>query len=102
MGDVHLYTSLLYTVGVFMNRLRKLVQSMGGAIEECPEGSFITYQIEAPAGYVWACSSIHCIKLEWLASDRKYRAEAIADAIERVSLGTAECGDHECDYCNPE
>lgn len=55
--------------------------------------------IDAPRGKVWACDgSLHTLNVSWGGPVAKWRGEAFADAIGRMSHGTALCkGDLDCD-----
>ena len=75
----------------------------GGRVADETSGRYRVYQIEAPAGKVWAASSTHTLRVEWrLPAVAAERNEAVEDAIERMSHGTADCAEPGCDYCHPE
>lgn len=82
--------------------LKGQVRRAGGELTGGKIGRWHVYHCEAPAGNVWAASSTHALRVEWREGDRRWREEAIADALERMAYGVADCDDEECDYCHPE
>ena len=81
--------------------LKRLVKKHGGTVVNESSGRMCVYQCEAPAGKVWSCCGIHCIRVEWRKGEDAYRISAIADGMERVAMGTEDCEDEDCDYCHP-
>ncbi len=89
--------------------LKRAAAQVGGTVDEHPGPGFAWYNVDAPAGKVWATTGdIHAICLSWETRDDGRpiwpadKQGAIADAIERIGDGLAECNDPECDSCHPE
>lgn len=85
-----------------MTSVKRTVVRLGGRIVKESSGRWEVYQLEAPAGKVWAGSSTHVLRVEWLKGDDAYRIAAVTDALERTEEGLADCDDPDCDYCHPE
>lgn len=79
--------------------LAAAVRAAGGTIEECPDGRYVTWQLDSPPGMVWSCAFVHALVVQW--DDAQGRREAHADAMERVAYGVQPCTDPLCDYCHP-
>lgn len=82
--------------------LRRAAKKAGATVEGGLNGRWYVYNVEAPAGKVWAASSTHALHVEWRAGEDDYREESITDALERMEEGVADCDDPDCDYCHPE
>jgi hypothetical protein len=91
--------------------LKASVIGMGGSVDD--EGlRYGWINLDAPPGMVWACSGdIHALLVDWGGPGyenwparwkRDAMTQAITDAFDRLSYGTAPCTDPECDYCHPE
>lgn len=83
-----------------LHALQQIVRRMGGTVEDHSSGPWNVYQLEAPDGQKWACSSVHALRVEW--RDGESMSDALEDAAERVGCGLEMCDDPECDYCCPE
>ncbi len=88
--------------------LKRAAAQVGGTVDEHPGPGFARYNVDAPAGKVWATTGdIHAICLSWETRDDgcpiwpQDKQGAIADAIDRIAEGVAACDDPECDTCYP-
>jgi len=90
------------TTRLTVKALRSEASRLGAILEGGPIGRWVRYNVEAPAGKVWAGSGTHVLLVEWRNGDAVYRAEAIEDALERMADEVVACDDPECDYCHPE
>lgn len=68
-----------------LNHLKRAIKPhIGATLEDDSSARWCTYQIVAPDGKMWGgAGSVH-LKVEWLRGDAEFKAEAIADAIERL------------------
>ena len=71
-------------------KLKQEVKKLGGKITGGLVGRYYSYHLEAPDGHVWgATGDTTQLALEWKAGDKKWKEDAIADALDRVSYGVA-------------
>jgi hypothetical protein len=82
--------------------LRQKAKQCGATVERSPAGRTERYNVEAPPGKVWAATGdTHCLVVEWYAADKVGRDQAIADALDRMQEGLADCENEDCEYCHP-
>jgi hypothetical protein len=62
-----------------------------------------TFYVDAPKGKVWMCDVIHTLAHQHNNNHgHSWKAEAYADAIERMEWGLEDCTEPNCDICNEE
>jgi hypothetical protein len=106
------WTCARHLWGADLIDLKRSAARFGATIEDHSDRRTAEYQVAAPTGHVWNCTGdIHWIVLHWHKLDAgdqnrpawpAEKAEAIADAIERIDMGTTPCDDPDCDVCHPE
>lgn len=108
-GDSPDRTCARHLWGASIPDMKRAAARAGATVEDHRGPRYARYEVEAPEGHVWNCTGdIHVIVLGWRigdegrAADEREKAEAIADAIERIDMGTTPCGDPDCDYCHPQ
>lgn len=88
--------------------VKKEAAKLGATVEDDSGYGFVTYQVAAPRGKVWACDgSIHWLKVcvNYEADERptkQDRIDAFTDVLDRMTYGLANCDDSECEVCHSE
>ena len=85
--------------GFTLRTLRNEADKRGATVSGQVVGKSAEYNVDAPAGKVWAASSTHFLNVYWRTNEEGYRNESIADALSRMAYGLADCGDPQCDIC---
>ena len=86
-----------------LTTLRKAAARMGATVDHRHIGRWHSCNVDAPHGKVWSCTGdIHSLVVEWQDGDEVWRNNAVADALDRMACGLADCDDPECDHCHPE
>ncbi len=88
--------------GFTVATLKAKAARYGATVDHGSPGKWEVCNIDAPAGKVWSCASIHALVVEWQQGDPAWRNSAIVDALERMECGLADCDNADCDYCHPE
>jgi hypothetical protein len=96
------------TTKLSVKDLQSAAAKLGATVENHCGYRVAEYQVVAPDGKVWATTGdIHFLVLNWNGTSSRptwpeEKQSAIADAIERISHGLADCELPDCDVCHPE
>lgn len=79
-----------YAYTVTWGKVKKEVARLGGTVSGGRCGRWWRFNLDAPDGFVWdATGDTGTIVVEWRDGDAKYRADAVSDALERVTMGVS-------------
>lgn len=79
---------------------QKLVASYGATIDHA--NSDYAIHVDLPAGKTWVDNGCHVIVEPWRNNGgQSWVNEARAEVADRMSLGTTDCDNPECEICHP-
>jgi hypothetical protein len=82
----------------------------GATVDDSGE-RYQSINLDASHLNVWNANGCHALKVDWggpgydggSAGDRStMEADAVIDALDRMTYGMSACGDDDCDVCHPE
>ena len=79
--------------------LRRLVESLGGTLEDDRVGSYTHLIADAPAGKVWTDSGTHSLVGDVVKGPASWLRDTIGYLQDRIEHGLADCTDTDCEVC---
>jgi hypothetical protein len=73
-----------------MTNLKRAVDKAGATLDVAEGVRWITANVDAPDGMIWDANGCTTLVATWMIGDAKFRAESIADVLERIAMGFSE------------